>query len=180
MRQISKFALCVALAAFAMISAQAQMPAMKPAPELQKLNYFTGTWTLEGNMKPGPMGPGGPMTETEKNSWMDGNFFLVSNSDFKSQSMGNGTETAFMGYDTDKKMYTYDAFNSMGEAEHSTGMFDGTTWTWTSDEHMGGMTMKGKFVIKTISATSYTFEFDMSQDGNTWNTLMDGKATKVQ
>ena len=43
---------------------------------------------------------------------------------------------------------------------------------------MGGMTMKGRFTMKNISATSYNFSFEMSQDGAKWNTVMDRKATK--
>lgn len=180
MRRISAVILSFAFMCVAGISAQAQMEPPKPAPELKNLDYFAGNWTLEGNIKPGQMGPGGAMTETEKNHWMEGDFFLVCNSDFKSAAMGNGTGISVMGYDPDKKLYTYDAFNSMGEAEHSTGTLENKTWTWTSDEHMGGMTMKGRFVIKVLSPTSYAFNFDMSQDGTNWNTVMDGKATKTK
>ena len=112
------------------------MPA--PSPELKKLDYLVGTWTVEGDIKPGPMGPGGKVTETEKCSWMDGKFFLVCALDFKSAAMGNGSETSYMGYKTDDKVFTYDAFNSWGEAEHSTGNIDGDLWKWGADEKMGG------------------------------------------
>jgi len=161
-------------------SAQAQMDMLKPAPELKKLDYFLGNWSLEGDMKPGAMGPGGKMTETEANKWMDGDFFLQCNVEFKSTNMGNGTGVAYMGYNSDEKVYTYDAFNSMGEAEHSKGTLDGDTWNWASEDKMGGMKMKTHFIIKTLSPTSYTFKFDMSQDGTTWNTVMEGKATKTK
>jgi len=176
---MKRFATLFALVCATNLTSFAQMPIPKPAPELKNVDYFAGTWKMEGTMKPGPMGPGGAMTETETNKWMDGNFFLVCNSDFKS-SMGDGTGISMIGYDSDKKVYTYDEYNSMGEAEHSTGTLDGSTWTWTSDEHMNGMTMHGRFIIKELSPTSYTFNFDMSQDGTTWNTVMDGKATKVK
>jgi len=43
---------------------------------------------------------------------------------------------------------------------------------------MGGMTMKGRFTMKMASPTSYTFAFDMSQDGTKWDTVMEGKASK--
>jgi len=76
----------------------AQMPTPKPGPELKKLDYFAGMWKMEGEMKPGPMGPGGKMTMTEEDKWMDGNFFLVSHSKFESPTMGGGTAIAFMGY----------------------------------------------------------------------------------
>jgi hypothetical protein len=159
------------------VAAVAQMEAPKPGPELKKLDAFAGTWTLEGDMKPGPMSPGGTMAENERCEWMDGNFFLVCKSDFKS-SMGNGTGISVMGYSTDDKTYTYREFNSWGEAMDSKGSVDGNTWTWTSDEKMNGMVMKGRFTMKITSPTSYNFTFDMSQDGTKWTTVMEGKATK--
>jgi len=154
-----------------------QMQPPKPGPELKKLEVFAGTWTLDGNMKPGEMGPGGAMTENEKCEWMEGGFYLVCHSDYKS-SMGNGVGLSVLGYSEDAKAYTYREFNSFGEFDDSRGAVDGDTWTWTSDEKMGGMTMKGRFTMKMTSATSYNFVFDMSQDGTKWSTVMDGKAAK--
>jgi hypothetical protein len=153
-----------------------QMP--KPAPELKKVEYFAGTWKSEGDMKPGPMGPGGKITMTEHNQWMDGGFFLTMHSEFKTAAMGSGSGMAYMGYDAGKKVYTYDEFNSMGEFQHSTGTVDSDTWTWIGEQHLGGSTRKTRFIIKTLSPTSYTFKFQISPDGNHWSTMMDGKATK--
>jgi len=159
------------------LAAVAQMEAPKPGPEHKKLDMFAGSWALEGDMKPGPMGPGGKMTETEKCDWMQGGFYVVCHSDFKS-SMGDGAGLSIMGYSSDDKAYTYREFNSWGEFDDSKGALDGDTWTWTSDEKMGGMTMKGRFTMKILSSTSYNFTFEMSQDGAKWTTVMDGKATK--
>ena len=83
-----------------------------------------------------------------------------------------------MGYSNDDKAYTYREFNSFGEFVDSKGSLDGDTWTWSADEKMGGMTMKGRFIMKMTSSTSYTFGYDISQDGTKWTTVMDGKATK--
>jgi hypothetical protein len=168
--------LCFAVLALA-ASALAQMDTPKPAPELKKLDMFSGSWTLDGDMKANDMGPAGKMTENEKCEWMDGNFFLVCHSQF-SGSMGSGSGTSYMGYSADDKAYTYREFNSWGEFDDSKGTFNGDTWTWTSDEKMGGMTMKGRFTMKIVSPTSYNFMFEMSQDGTKWMTIMDGKATK--
>jgi uncharacterized protein DUF1579 len=159
------------------VGATAQTEAPKPGPELKKLDVFVGSWSLDGNMKPGAMGPGGSMTESEKCEWMQGDFYLVCHSDYKS-SMGNGVGLSVMGYSADDKAYTYREFNSFGEFDDSRGTLDGDTWTWTNDEKMGGMTMKGRFTMKMTSATSYSFTFDMSQDGTKWSTVMDGKASK--
>jgi hypothetical protein len=159
------------------LSAFAQMEMPKPGPEQKKLDLFAGSWTLDGDMKAGPMGPGGKMTENEKCEWMDGGFFLVCHSDF-SGSMGQGKGVSYMGYSSDDKAYTYREFNSWGEFEDSRGAVDGDTWTWTSDEKMGPQTMKGRFTMKITSPTSYNFMFEMSPDGSKWTTVMDGKATK--
>ena len=161
-------------------AALAQMEPPKPGPEHKKLDMFAGTWTLEGDLKPGPTGQGGKMTEHEKCEWMEGGFFMVCHADFKSETMGSGSGISMMGYSTDDKIYTYREFNSYGEFEDSKGALDGDTWTWTGDEKMGGMIMKGRFTMKITSSTSYAFSYEMSQDGAKWNTVMDGKATKAK
>jgi hypothetical protein len=166
----------VILAAVMLASAaMAQTP--KPAPELKKLDIFVGTWTLNGNMKAGTMGPGGTMTENNKCEWMEGGFYLVCHSDYTG-TMGSGVGMSVMGYSSDEKAYTYREFESDGEFVDSRGKLDGETWTWINDEKADGATMKGRFTIQMTSSSSYTFAFDMSQDGTKWSTVMEGKAGK--
>ncbi|HJS97922.1 MAG TPA: DUF1579 family protein [Terriglobales bacterium] len=155
--------------------AQTDLP--KPAPELTKLDYFAGTWRAEGEVKPGTMGPGGKFTGTNKVQWMDGGFFLVTLSEFNG-AMGKGSETAYMGYDSNDKMYTYDSFNTLGEADHAKGRLEGDTWTWLSETRMGPQTIKGRLTLKMLSATAYSFKFETSTDGAAWNILLQGKDTK--
>jgi hypothetical protein len=170
-------ALISAVWLFLALTAVAQMEMPKPGPEHKKLDVLAGSWTLDGDMKPSPMGPGGKMTEIEKCDWMDGGFFLVCHTDFKS-SMGDGAGLSILGYSADDKAYTYREYNSWGESMESKGSVDNDTWTWTNDEKMGGTVMKGRFTMKLLSTTSYTFTYEMSQDGTKWNTVMDGKAIK--
>ena len=158
-------------------SVRAQTEAPKPAPELKKLDYFVGTWTVEGEIKPGLMGAGGKFTGTNRVQWMDGGFFLVTQSEF-SGAMGKGAETAFMGYDSSDKTYTYDSFNTFGEADHARGRLDGDTWTWLSETRLGSRTLKGRLTMKMISATAYDFKFETSADGVAWNTVLEGKDTR--
>ena len=89
---------------------------------------------------------------------------------------GNWTSDADL--NPDKKVYTYNEYNSMGQANHSEGTINGDTWTWNSDENMGGQTFKGRFTMKVQTPTSYTYKYEMSQDGTNWMTGMEGKATK--
>ena len=161
------------LAAFC---ASQEMP--KPGPELKNVDYFAGSWTLDGDMKPGPMGPGGKIVETEKCEWMEGGFYLVCHVDFKSNTMGNGSGLTLMGYSPEGKAYTYREFNSWGEFTDSKGSVEGNNWVWSNEWKMGDMAMKGRFTMKVTSPTTYDFSFEASQDGTKWTMFMDGKATK--
>ncbi len=174
---MKRLAMILAAALVLATAAAAQMPPSKPGPELKKLDIFAGSWVLDGTMKPSAMGPGGTMTENEKCEWMEGAFYLVCHSDYK-VSMGSGVGLSVMGYSTYDKTYTYREFNSYGEFDDSKGVLDGDTWTWTNEEKMGGMTMKGRFTIKVTSATSYNFTYEMSNDGTKWSNVMEGKASK--
>jgi hypothetical protein len=158
-------------------SAMAQNDMPKPGPEHKKLEVFVGTWTLDGDLKPGPMGAGGKMTETETCDWMDGNFFVLCHAEAKT-SMGDASAVSVMGYAADDKTYTYHEFNSLGEYMESKGALDGDTWTWTGDDKMNGTPIKGRFTIKMTSPSSYNFTYEMSPDGTKWTLAMDGKATK--
>lgn len=163
----------------ASLAAVAQMTPPAPAPELKKLDFMTGNWSTEGTFIPGPPGtPPSKFSSTSHGEWMQGSFFLVVNSDTNLEGMGKSKEMAVMGYDPDRKVYTYKNFNSMGQAETSTGAVNGDTWTWTGEEHYGGMTFQGKVTVKVLSPTSYTIKFELSPDGTNWMTAMEGKATK--
>ena len=177
MRRLSLILACLLTMIFVTVSLTAQMPMPKPAPELAKLDYLAGNWVSDGDLKPGPFGPGGKISSTDEARWMDGKFFLVMHSRFTG-AMGDGSSTAYFGYNPDKKVYTYNEFNSMGQANYSEGTIDGDTWNWSSDENMGGQKFKGRFTMKVLTPTSYTFKYEMSQDGTNWTTGMEGKATK--
>ena len=177
MRRTSLSLACLLAVMLFAIAAVAQMPMPKPAPELRKLEYFAGNWTSNSDLKPGPMGPGGKITATDHVQWMDGKFFLVMHSKF-SGAMGDGMELSVFGYDPEHKVYTYNSFNSWGEVGRSTGTLDGDTWTWISDDSVGSQPFKGRYTMKVFSPTSYAYKYEMSKDGTTWTTVMEGKATK--
>lgn len=168
----------VALALFSFAAWAQNAP--KPGPEVKKLDYFVGTWTTEGTVAPGPWGTGGKFTSIETGEWMEGNFFVVSHSDFKMppELGGDGKETAIMGYDTQQNVYIYEGFNSQGQHESSKGTVSGDTWTWTSEANYDGQDVKQKMTMKVLSPSSYSMKFEVSMDGTTWSTFMEGKSTK--
>ena len=159
-------------------SAQNPPAAPKPGPELKKLEYFIGTWSEEGETKPGAFGPTATkFTGTDHVEWMEGGFFMIAHSEGTS-SMGTEKSLAIWGYDTEKKVYTFSEFNSNGEAITATGNIDGDTWTWNNESTMGGKVWKTHYIIKQLSPTSYTFKLEMQPEGGQWSTAFDGKATK--
>jgi hypothetical protein len=170
--------ICLLLSLAAVAQVDSNLP--KPGPEQKKIDYFAGSWTLDGDTKASAMGPAGKVTETEKCEWLEGGFFLVCHTDYTSNTMGNGKGLSILGFSSDAKAYTFREFNSWGEFEDSKGQNDGDTWTWTADEKMGDTSFKGKFTMKITSPTTYNFTYEMSPDGAKWNTIMDGKATKAK
>ena len=168
----------LAAAAVSTAVALAQQTAPKPGPEIKKLDVMAGAWSVEGDVKPNDMGPGGKMSEDEKCDWEEGDFYLVCHTDFKSANFGNGSALSIFGYSPADKAYIYREFNSWGEEMDSKGSVDGDTWTWTNDEKMGDKTMKGRYTMKFTSSSSYSFTYEMSPDGAKWTTVVDGKASK--
>ena len=154
--------------------------APKPGPEVKKLDYFLGTWTVDATIGQGPWGSGGKFTSTDTTDWMPGSFFLERHADFKMppELGGDGRATSIMGYDSDQNVYTRDEFNSLGHRGVSKGTLSGDTWTWTSTQNYGGQEIKQKMTLKVLTPSSYTMKFEVSPDGTNWMTFMEGKATK--
>ena len=162
-------------------AAVAQMGPASPAPELKKLDYFAGNWTIEATIGSGPWGAGGKFTATGAGEWMKGNFFLVSHSDFSlpPELGGSGTGLSVRTYDPDKKVYTDETFNNDGRREVMTGTLNGDTWIWTGEANYSGMTIEQRMTLKVTSPTSYTTKYEVSADsGATWMPFWDGKANK--
>jgi hypothetical protein len=178
MKKLAAIALGLVIVVTA-VGASAQMGPPTPAPELKKLDFMAGDWTIEGTLVAGP--PGTPPTKfssVDHGEWQEGNFFLVIHADVNIESMGKSKDLSVIGYDPDKKVYTNTHFSSTGQTSTSVGTVDGDTWTWTGDETYGGMSFKVKTTMKVASPTSYTMNVDMSMDGTNWMTALDAKATK--
>jgi len=164
------------LVLFQLVLAQAPPRAPKPGPEHKRMAYFAGNWTVEGEMKASPFGPGGKFTGADHNEMLGG-FFLVLHSQGKGP-MGDMKSLAVMGYDRDNKAYFYNEYASAGHMESAKGSITGDTWTWNSEEKMGAKIVKSRFTLKELSPSSYSMQWE-TQDGTSWSTLMEGKATKI-
>lgn len=178
MKRASTIVLAAVVLSVTFVLAQNPPAPPKPGPEVAKLKYFLGNWKMEGDTKPGPMGPGGKYTATSRNELMAGGFYIVLHGAGDMGAMGKYTNAAFLGYDAENKVYIYNEFTSTGEHVYATGVLAGDTWTWTNENKMDGKVMKGRFTEKITSPTSYDFKYEFSMDGSPFTTVVEGKATK--
>jgi hypothetical protein len=91
---------------------------------------------------------------------------------------GDGEEIFIMGYDTNRRAYSFDAFSSQGLHQVSKGTLTDDTWVWTSESIQNGKPVQQKMTMQVLSPTSYSLKFELSSDGTTWMTFMEGTATK--
>ena len=156
-------------------------PPPKPGPEHEKLGYFVGKWTSEGEMKESPFGPGGKVTSTDNCEWFEGRYAVVCRSEGKGPT-GPTKGIGIMGYNADQKVYTYYGVDNtamvMASVPH--GTVQGDTWTYTDESMMGGQKVKSRFVIKTQSPTSYSFTWETQGSDGKWMPIMQGTSKKAK
>jgi len=152
-----------------------------PCPELQKLGYFVGKWSSEGDMKPSPAGPGGKFISTDNCTWYEGGFAVVCNSTGKGP-MGPTKGLGIMSYSTEDQAYTYYGIDNTGMIMSTVpkGTVAGDTWTYADESKMGGKMFKSRYTIQQLSPTAYTFKWEMMGDDGAWAAVMEGKSTKAK
>jgi hypothetical protein len=175
-----KSAAIVLVFAPALLSAQAPSQAPQPGPDVKKLEYFVGRWTSTGDFKPGPMGAGGKMTVTNNCEWFPGGFFVVCRSQ-GTTPMGSTQGLGILGYNTERKHYTYYAIDNSGmPPEPVRGAFAGDTWTWEGEGTMGGQPVKGRYTMKVVSPDEYTWTWEMQMAGQPWTSIATGTDKRVK
>lgn len=181
MKSVSTTSACfvvVALLGF-LPHASAQQQPQKPLPEHQRLAYFVGTWTIDGAMKPSPMGPGGKFTGTSTCEWFEGRFAVVCRGSGQGP-MGPSKEIAILSYSPEEKAYTYYGVDSSGMTMTTVpkGKVEGKTWTFIDEGTMGGQKYTARVTMTEVSPTEYTFFVEMQGADGKWMPLMESKSTK--
>ena len=171
-----RVALAVLSASGWQISA-AQAP--KPGPEHARLGYFVGKWNAEGDIKPGPMGPGGKMNSTDTCEWYEGRFSVICRYEGNGP-MGASKGMGILGYSAEEKVYAYYAVDNtnMAMASVPKGTVRGDTWTYTDEAVMGGQKVKSRVTIKELSPTAYTFRYEVQGGDGKWTPVVETKNTK--
>ena len=160
--------------------AAAQAPT-KPRPAHARQGYFVGKWNAEGEMKPGPMGPGGKFTASDNCEWFEGRYSVICHSE-GTMPAGPSKSVGIMGYSVEDKVYTYYGTDNSGMTMASVprGTLQGDTWTYNDQGTMGGQKYKSRVTIKELSPTSYTFRMEVQGPDGKWAPVMESKNTKVQ
>jgi hypothetical protein len=153
----------------------------KPGPEHQRLGYFVGKWTSEGDIKPGPMGPGGKISSTDTCDWFEGRFAIVCHSDGRTP-MGATKSIGILAYSSEERVYTYYGIenSSMAMASIPRGTVKGDTWTYTDESVMGGKKIKSRVTIKELSPSAYTFTMELQGPDGKWAPAIQTRNTKTK
>ena len=168
----------VMLTVFAVAVAGQAPPMPKPGAEHKQLAGFIGTWSSVGDMKPGPMGPGGKMAGTDRIAWIADNFAIERRFEGKGP-MGSINGLEVIAYDSAKKTYTYSYVDSTGTVGGGTVTVNGPTWTFTGSGSTGGKTMQERCML-TFGAGNATLKIScqVSGDGKSFAPMYEGTATK--
>ena len=171
------FAAAVLVGVLSHASAQPP-PKPKPLPEHQRLAFFVGTWTTNGDMKPSPMGPGGKFTGSSTCEWFEGGFAVVCRGSGQGP-MGASKEIAILSYSPEEKAYTYYGVDSSGMtmATVPKGKVEGKTWTFVDEGTMGGEKYKSRVTLNEVSPTEYSFFMEIQGTDGKWMPLMEAKNT---
>jgi hypothetical protein len=150
----------------------------EPTAEHKELGKWVGKWSGSAEMKPGPYGPGGTMTWTEECKWFGGAEFAVV---CKSEGDGFTGPTKGLGivsYNPGKGVYTHYGVDSNGWSGYAEGGREGAKWTFDGKETMEGMTFHSRFTLDMAKPGEMGFTWSVSQDGKTWNVMMEGTSKK--
>jgi hypothetical protein len=172
------FLILIVLLAAAATLAEEAVESPQPTAEHKELARWLGSWSGSGEIKPSPFGPGGAMTWSEDCSWFGGGEFHVLCKSKGEGPTGPMVGLGIVGYNPGKNVYTHYGVDSSGWSGYAEGTRSGDTWTFTSTETVEGATFHSRFAMIMESPTKMTFTWEMSEDGESWTTMMDGVSTK--
>jgi hypothetical protein len=128
-----------------------ERPALDVPPpdlELRRLEPLVGTWTAEDHTRDSVLGPGVPVTSTERFHWLDGGYFLVHEYDTTFGEAPPQTGVNYWRYDTEAGRFKIIFFSNNGPFTEDGNRYEGKV---TDDR----LTMVGPA----------RFEYELDSDG---------------
>jgi uncharacterized protein DUF1579 len=169
---------CILCTATALAQSRSAPP--KISAEAKKLSVFVGKWTAEGEIKPGPMGPGGEMLITRSCNWTYDGIGVLCHEIDTIPGVGKVSHVILMSYDAHTSDYVLFNASNMGHIRICRGMVSGDVWTWTGEHTMGSQRMQLRLTQKWTSKDSFDFKDEGGTDANSMTVTTDGKGTRVR
>lgn len=148
-----------------------EMP--KPSAGHQKLEKLAGRWEGEETMYPSQWDPkGGTATgRTTSRMALDG-FALIGEYEQERNGIITFSGHSVFTFDAHENLYSLHWFDCLGTPpELFTGRFDGDVLTVSH----GGPGMHARLTYDISDAQHLASKMEMSEDGNNWKTLFDGR-----
>lgn len=155
----------------------AQSTTGRPGAEERRLGVFLGSWTFEGDFKPGPTGAGGKITGTERGEMLGG--FWVDRRYEEQGPAGKRRGIHVFGYDPVKKTYVTFDFDSLGGYGAGTVTVSGKTWIFVESRVAGGKAFQNRCPVTfAADGKSFTVKCQVSTDGYKWTPSFEGRWKK--
>lgn len=130
----------------------------------QHISIFVGKWKLDGDVKPGGMGPGGKTTGTVSCEWIAEGFGILCHETVSLPgTKGKLTDVVLMAYDDEAKNYFFSQVSVGVAVWVGRGTVNGDTWIWTVDGTADGKPIHMRFTDKWTSPDSYEFKNEIGE-----------------
>ena len=130
--------------------------ASRPA-EVQRLQFYVGSWDESGEMRDDPSKPFKPVTGGETCRWSAGGYAVVCEE--KTEGAGGGWEGVYiLSYDAAGRQYHVHGTEKPGNNIHAVGRLDGDRWIWVTDPAPDGSQVRYTFAPAGAGARTLTVE----------------------
>jgi hypothetical protein len=176
MRRITVgLAICLLAAGFA-----AAQDTMKPAPEMEQLKGFEGTWTCSGNVAASAFGPAHKTQGTVQGKRDLNGFWVVGAvKETKTAENPHPMHGMFhMTYDAAEKQYRLIWLDSTGSWATSTSPgWQGNTMTFTGEQTIMGQKVQGRDTFVKKTERDWEHRFELNTAGN-WEAIVQENCRK--
>jgi hypothetical protein len=142
------------------------------------LDALVGTWRMEGEQLAGPFGPAAKVSAREKYEWLPGGRFLIHRFDGR---VGDAEAACIeiISYDAGRGAFPRVTYYSDGAVREWDSREEDGTWTLTQAGGAGQDAPKVRCTLALRDGdTAMTGNWEYSNDGETWRTFWDVRATK--
>ena len=141
-------------------------PVPTPAAEINTLSVFDGSWTCEGAMPPGPMGPGGKMKSRVKSKRDLGGFWQTGTVKGSMEGMPEMEGMFHITYEPGSKSYVMLWVDNMGGFSQTTSTgWEGDKLVFSGEGTMGGKKMMGRDTFTKNADGTLRHAWEMQMDG---------------